>query len=1066
MKTPSNKRQTTLTSFFSSSPFAKPASSPIRSSAVPSSPFQSSNLPSSPIPATSRLDEDLEIVHPPKRMRKSNIVVSDDEEDLLMDQDLENIIPQTPQKILQNFRLNTPKSAISLNSFTTPSKSFTPSKSTPGSMSRTQQFKEKNEMRYAWLLNIKDEQGRTPDDVLYDPRTLYVPKSAWQSFTPFEKQFWEIKSKHWDTVVFFKKGKFFELYENDADIGHQHFDLKLTDRVNMRMVGVPESSFHHWASQFIAKGYKVAKVEQMENAIGKAIRDKASSKKEDKVIKRELTSILTSGTLVDEGFLTSDMSTYCMSIKEEQSNSASPTFGVCFVDTATAEFNLSFFTDDENRTHLETIITQIKPKEIILEKGNLSKMSAKILRNNLMDPQYNYLTPTTEFWTDETTMEELKVYNYFKSDTPESVETWPDALQSISRQPVALSAFGGLLSYLRSLKLDKDLLSAKNIQLYDTVQASSSLILDGQTLLNLEIFQNTHDGTDRGSLFKLINHCVTPFGKRLFKRWVCHPLRNVQAIDARLDAVEDFYDTPGVVDDLISKFRKLPDLERVIARIHSGNCLVKDFVAALEAFANIKTLLETLTNYSGDFKSKNLIRICNFGFPTSLTEALQFFEEAFDHQEAIDTGKIQVNEGFDEAYDENRRVIDDVEDRLEKHLRECEKKCSSKIVFRDIGKEIYQLEVPAKAKVPRDWTVMSKTQAVHRYYNSTLRDLVNELLEAREHCESTMRTIKSRYYERFDESFTEWMAVIQNIAELDCYLGMTRCRQNMSEPICRPEFIQGTDESVLDLVELKHPCMMESLGSDFIPNDLQLGKENGNMVLLTGPNMGGKSTLLRQSCIAVIMAQLGCFIPAQHCRLTPFDRIFTRIGANDNIMAGQSTFMVELSETSKILQEATPRSLVILDELGRGTSTFDGYAIAYSVLYHLVTHIGCLGLFSTHYGSLTNDFENNPLVQLKYMSFCVDEDSQQVLFLYKLTPGKCPSSYGMNVAALAQIPKEIIDSAKKASNEFEQMQTEKRDLDISENQVSLANLTSFELLTAKEPPKSVKRIWKSLQPVS
>ncbi|KAJ2995791.1 DNA mismatch repair protein msh6 [Globomyces sp. JEL0801] len=845
-------------------------------------------------------------------MRKSNIVVSDDEEDLLMDQDLENIIPQTPQKILQ---------------------------------SRTQQFKEKNEMRYAWLLNIKDEQGRTPDDVLYDPRTLYVPKSAWQSFTPFEKQFWEIKSKHWDTVVFFKKGKFFELYENDADIGHQHFDLKLTDRVNMRM--------------FIAKGYKVAKVEQMENAIGKAIRDKASSK------------------------------------KEEQSNSASPTFGVCFVDTATAEFNLSFFTDDENRTHLETIITQIKPKEIILEKGNLSKMSAKILRNNLMDPQYNYLTPTTEFWTDETTMEELKVYNYFKSDTPESVETWPDALQSISRQPVALSAFGGLLSYLRSLKLDKDLLSAKNIQLYDTVQASSSLILDGQTLLNLEIFQNTHDGTDRGSLFKLINHCVTPFGKRLFKRWVCHPLRNVQAIDARLDAVEDFYDTPGVVDDLISKFRKLPDLERVIARIHSGNCLVKDFVAALEAFANIKTLLETLTNYSGDFKSKNLIRICNFGFPTSLTEALQFFEEAFDHQEAIDTGKIQVNEGFDEAYDENRRVIDDVEDRLEKHLRECEKKCS--------------------------------------------------------------------------------MAVIQNIAELDCYLGMTRCRQNMSEPICRPEFIQGTDESVLDLVELKHPCMMErynisflndSLGSDFIPNDLQLGKENGNMVLLTGPNMGGKSTLLRQSCIAVIMAQLGCFIPAQHCRLTPFDRIFTRIGANDNIMAGQSTFMVELSETSKILQEATPRSLVILDELGRGTSTFDGYAIAYSVLYHLVTHIGCLGLFSTHYGSLTNDFENNPLVQLKYMSFCVDEDSQQVLFLYKLTPGKCPSSYGMNVAALAQIPKEIIDSAKKASNEFEQMQTEKRDLDISENQVSLANLTSFELLTAKEPPKSVKRIWKSLQPVS
>jgi DNA mismatch repair protein MSH6 len=216
---------------------------------------------------------------------------------------------------------------------------------------------------------------------------------------------------------------------------------------------------------------------------------------------------------------------------------------------------------------------------------------------------------------------------------------------------------------------------------------------------------------------------------------------------------------------------------------------------------------------------------------------------------------------------------------------------------------------------------------------------------------------------------------------------------------------------------------METLGTDYIPNDLVLNGSGEQMVLLTGPNMGGKSTLLRQTCIAVIMSQLGCYIPAKKCRLTPFDRIFTRIGANDNIMAGQSTFMVELSETSKILKEATPRSLVILDELGRGTSTFDGYAIAYAVLHYLVTNIGCLGLFSTHYGTLTSEFQDIKSVALKYMSFHVDKVSKLVTFLYKLQDGVCPESYGMNVARMASIPNQIIEKAEQVSKEFESTNT-------------------------------------------
>jgi DNA mismatch repair protein MSH6 len=341
-----------------------------------------------------------------------------------------------------------------------PIEATTPKSSKPTSTpksTKSEKFKEKNDARYSWLLDIRDSNGNSPGTVHYDPRTLFIPKQAWNSFTPFEKQFWEIKSKNWDTVVFFKKGKFFELYENDADIGHQHFDLKLTDRVNMKMVGVPENSFHHWASQFIAKGYKVAKVEQMENSVGKQIRDKQTNKKEDKIIKRELTCVLTSGTLVDSAFLTSDMSTYCMAIKEvKETEHLPPKFGIAFVDTATAELNITFFQDDHDRTQFETLITQINPKELVLEKNNLSKETMKILRNNLKSPQMNFLTPTTEFWTSEITMDELLHGQYFEKVTDiveEIPSNWPTPFKLAFKEPVAFSALGGLLSYLKTVQL-------------------------------------------------------------------------------------------------------------------------------------------------------------------------------------------------------------------------------------------------------------------------------------------------------------------------------------------------------------------------------------------------------------------------------------------------------------------------------------------------------------------------------------------------------------------------------------------------------------------------------------
>ncbi|KAF9348583.1 DNA mismatch repair protein msh6 [Mortierella sp. NVP85] len=914
------------------------------------------------------------------------------------------------------------------------SKSFSLKLKNDKKKERAAKFEETNNGRYEWLREIRDADGNPEKSPNYDPRTLYIPKGAWNNFTEFERQFWEIKGQHFDSVVFFKKGKFYELYENDADIGHQQFDLKLTDRTNMRMVGVPESSFDYWAAQFVAKGYKVARVDQMETALGKAMRERDGAVKKStapKIIQRELHSILTAGTLTDAGLLTSDMATFCMAIKEMVRPEAEhlPTqYGVAFVDTATAEFNLATFVDDMDRTKFETLITQIKPREIVIEKGGLSARSTRILKNSLgANAIWNGLQPEREFWNALDTLDELRIREYFGKDVPGTVawECWPEAVQRMKDNNAVMSALGGLTWYLRSLKLDTELMSFKNFHIYDPVRQASTLILDGQTLTNLEVYQNNGDGSDKGTLLKLLNRCVTPYGKRLFRRWLCHPLRSIPAINARLDAVEDLVRVPGFSQLFDEKCTKFPDLERIVSRIHAGSCKIGDFLVVLGAFRSLMDLTKQLRSYSDQFESKKLISILD-EMP-DLTDYLDYFYKAFDHQVALEEGEIVPFPGFADDFDANNDALKQLDSELAAHLDKARRELKNpKIVYKDLGKEIYQLEVSNKIKVPTHWTKMSGTSTVSRYYNSELTAMVTRLNEARETKSSIMKDLQGRLYAKFDENHKDWLKAVKLIAEIDCLGSLSKSSSALGYPACRPEFVDS-EHSVLELTSLRHPCVIPGIASDFIPNDTVLGGQKPNMVLLTGPNMGGKSTLLRQTCIAIIMAQLGCYVPAERCRMTLFDRIFTRIGANDNILAGQSTFMVELSETSKILSEATERSMVILDELGRGTSTFDGYAIAYSVLHELSTRIGCLGLFSTHYGTLTTEFERDPNVALMHMACQVDQENREVTFLYKLVDGVCEKSYGMNVAHMAGVPRTIVDRAEVMAEAFELKQEMKRE---------------------------------------
>lgn len=348
------------------------------------------------------------------------------------------------------------------------------------------------------------------------------------------------------------------------------------------------------------------------------------------------------------------------------------------------------------------------------------------------------------------------------------------------------------------------------------------------------------------------------------------------------------------------------------------------------------------------------------------------------------------------------------------------------IKYRDVGKEIYQLEVPAETPVPREYMLMSKTKAAKRYWTPVIRVLVKEHAEWEERRSFALRDVYADLLRQFDHhTRSVWRVAVEQVARIDCLQSLARASELMAHPKCLPQVVDeqhAEGGAFLDVTDLRHPCAADP--ALFIPNDIGLGVDghgpNERVLLLTGPNMGGKSTLLRQVCLAVILAQIGCHVPASACRLAPVDRIFTRLGANDNIMAGKSTFLVELLDAAKILKEATPRSLVILDELGRGTSTFDGMAIAHSVLLYLVRHSRPLTLFATHYRPLAMDCLGEAGVKCSYMNCLTDAGSKRVTFLYKLVAGVSPKSYGMNVAAMAGLPPELIEEADAMAEAFEQ----------------------------------------------
>lgn len=903
-----------------------------------------------------------------------------------------------------------------------------------------------NEQAYSFLLDVRDKDMHRPGELDYDQRTLYIPPSAWRTFTPFEKQFWEIKQNHYDTVLFFQKGKFYELYEEDALIGHRECDLKLTDRVKMKMVGVPEASFDMFATKLLALGYKVGRVDQSETAVAKGMRVGEKSRGGgSEIVRRELRHVVTSGTIVDGSVLSDDLSSYCVCIKEfKPTPDALPRFGICTLDASTAEFRLVTLEDDAVLTQLETVLRSLRIREVLHEKGVISPSTLRLIRNVVPTTcQITMLKPQTEFLEADAAAARLQQLFHV-----EEAKALPESLQPMLEEPLAMSALGGMLWYLEQLHLDGDLCAAGNFARLPPPSERGALILDAKSLMHLNVLHNDQ-GTDEGTLHRLLNRCVTPFGRRLFTVWLTAPLADVDAINARFDAVDDLLSHPSFSEEFAAFARALPDLERLQTRVAAGKCRPREFLTVLQAYSRFKTAQDKLLAHASEFQGDVLRTMLE-----SLPDVAALAASLRAHFHANEDGSFTPRHGKFPAYDAAEEEVRAAEARLEKEREACTQELSlspKEVQWKHIGtNEIYQIEVPARTKVPANWIVMSQTKAAKRYYTPRGKDLVRQLKEARETRLAAVRAFQDEIYVQFRAEYATFARAVRTVAQIDCLSSLAKASHALGSPACRPTLIKS-DAAHFSYSELRHPCMAPSVLSgsvtEFIPNDIALGKDNEEVMILTGSNMAGKSTTARTAATAVILAQLGCYVPAREATLAPIDRIASRMGANDQLFRNNSTFMVEMLEASKILREATPRSLVIMDELGRGTSTFDGQAIAYAVLHHVVARSRCLCFFMTHYSNIAASLDTYPRVSNRHMQVLVDDEARHVVFTYRLVRGIAESSYGTQVARIAGVPDEICTKAAVVSEHFfaeaQQEQSRRR-----HSKIPLETLSDFARLVA------------------
>ena len=804
--------------------------------------------------------------------------------------------------------------------------------------------------------------------------------------TPMMKQYHEIKEQNKDAILFFRLGDFYEMFSDDAILASRELDLTLTTRDRAKpedertpMCGVPYHSCDGYIARLIAKGYKVAICEQTE--------DPAAAKG---LVKRDIIRVVTPGT-VDASMLEGGRSNYICAVCMDDECA-----GLAFCDITTGKTHATSFTGPERLSHVENELGRFSPVEAVLNDGAFQQTGLI----DLLREKFNCLTQNGGEARFRLEAAAEQVERQFGKDQADRLPKSNSA---------ALLALGGLLGYLYETQ-KTDLSHIRELEYYEE---GRFMELDLTARRNLELTATMRDKEKRGSLLWVLDRTRTAMGGRLLRSWLERPLLSVSAINKRLTSVEALVKSAMDREELIAALTGIGDMERLIGRIVYGSAGGRDLASLRAALEKLPELKEKLSPFPA-------------GRLGELGESLDLLEDAYAllSRAVVDEPPFSVREGgfirdgFHPEVDRLRdilsggkSVIADVE------AREREKTGikSLKVGYNKVFGYYIEVSKSYYDQVPDAYIRKQTLAGCERYITQELKDLEHTVLTASDRVVALEYEIFTDLRAQVSARMERIQGTAAAVAELDalCSLASAAVKNNY----CRPEVDEG---GVIEIHDGRHPVVERMLtGTLFVPNDTYMGEREDRVAIITGPNMAGKSTYMRQVALITLMAQVGSFVPARAARIGVVDRIFTRIGASDDLGAGQSTFMVEMTEVADILKYATSRSLLILDEIGRGTSTFDGMSIARAVLEHCADRkkLGAKTLFATHYHELTALEEAIPGV--KNYSIAIRSRGEELIFLRKIIPGGADRSYGIEVAKLAGLPETVVKKARSVLRELE-----------------------------------------------
>jgi DNA mismatch repair protein MutS len=786
--------------------------------------------------------------------------------------------------------------------------------------------------------------------------------------TPLMEQYFAIKATHPETILMFQVGDFYELFFDDAKTAAQCLGIALTKRGNIGgepipLCGVPVHALQHYLIKLVRAGHKVAICDQLHEAV------------QGKVVERGVTQVLTPGTLTDSQLLDATTASYLCAFFPMQD-----AWGLLFAELLSAQLFGTVLPVKGHRA-IDSELSRFMPDEILLPKDPLAKPFVTYFK------QLGYATTVEALHADD--------INQRRSFDRWMVDALQPQTQTLCTQKYPMRAALELFYHYLQRNNQRALQQFDRIQWYDP---EKFLMLDAATQRNLELVKNCQDGSTRGTLFSVLNQAVTPMGSRMIKKWIMRPLLQEERIAARLDTVGLFAHNLALVEQLEPLLKQLGDLERVIGRIALDRAHLSDYLALKDALAGIPELVQLLRNHHHD-QLLELVSAHILDF-SLLHQLLQASLNADSSRDWI------VAPLFDQELDRMRQLSMHGNEQIAQLEREEQRLtgiASLKIGFNAVQGYYIEVTKTHAQRVPERYLRQQTLANRERYITPELQRLQVAIRQALQDVATYEAAIFKRIKDDVMSKVTPLRALSQLCSQLDALFGLGRAARMYD--FVRPIFNHVRD---LHIEKGRHPVVQMMCAQQFIPNDTHLD-DTAALWIITGPNMGGKSTYLRQVALICIMAQMGSFVPVEHANLALLDRIFTRIGAGDNLNEGKSTFLVEMEETAAICSQATEHSLVILDEVGRGTSTYDGLAIAQAVIEHIFFKVRARCLFATHYHELTHLQERIAGIASYYAAST--KQAHGITFLYRIIQGVADGSFGVQVAKLAMLPPQVVARA-------------------------------------------------------